>query len=262
MITFALLFYLCVLAFLFFGQRKLQYLPMGQLQGIPQEFNDIYLTTEDGIKILAWFKEPKKGEKIIVYFHGNAGNISNRASKFEEFAKEGFGVMAISYQGYAGSEGKPSESGLINDGKAALDFLLDAGYLPKDFVLFGESLGSGVAVQLAAKFDVAAVILESPYTSITAVAKKTYWFVPVDLILKDKFDSTKYITKISSPILVFHGTADAIVPFSEGKKLYELITAPKKFIEVQGAGHLDFPVEFLTGQLRQFLKEKVENNLK
>jgi len=256
-VTIFVLTYLALVALLFVYQRNLQYLPSGKISETPADFEEKILTTEDGIKILSWFHAPKKDQKIIVYFHGNAGNLSGRIEKFETFIKNGFGVLAISYQGYPGSEGAPSETGLINDGKAALDFLLDAGYMPKDFILFGESLGSGVAVQLAAKIDVAAVVLESPYSSIAAVAKKTYWFVPVDLILKDKFDSAKYAAKISAPVLVFHGTADDVVPFSEGKKLFDLITAPKKFIEVQGAKHLGFPNDFLVAQMKSFFKEKV-----
>jgi len=256
-VTVFIITYLSLVALLFIYQRNLQYLPSGNITKAPAGFEEKILTTQDNIKILSWFCAPKKGEKIIVYFHGNAGNLSDRIEKFETFTKSGFGVLAISYQGYSGSEGTPSEAGLINDGKAALTFLLDQGFLPKDLILFGESLGSGVAVQLAAKFDVAAVILESPYASIAGVAQKTYWFVPVNLILKDKFDSAKYAAKISSPVLVFHGSADNVVPFSEGKKLFELIIAPKKFIEVQGAGHLNFSAEFLVEQMKSFLKEKI-----
>ena len=253
---FALLFYISILAFLFFGQRKLQYVPMGRIEKIAEGFEEKNLISEDGTKILSWFKAPQNGEKIIIYFHGNAGNLSGRTERLETFAKNGFGVLAITYHGYPGSEGKPSEAALIADGKTALDFLLDSGYMPQDFVLYGESLGSGVATQLAAKIDVAAVVLESPFSSVVSVAQKTYWFVPVNLLLKDKFDSAKFAPQISSPTLILHGTADGIVPFSEGKKLFELIKAPKKFVEVQGAGHLGFSAEFLLDQTKNFLKEK------
>jgi fermentation-respiration switch protein FrsA (DUF1100 family) len=145
---------------------------------------------------------------------------------------------------------------LINDARASFKFLLDKGYLPKDIILYGESLGSGVAVQLAAKFDVAGTVLEAPYSSIVAVAKQSYWFVPVSLILKDKFESIKFASQISTPVLIFHGTSDQIVPIAEGKKLYSSFKSKKKFIEVEGAGHLEFPNQFLIEQVRDFFNKK------
>jgi fermentation-respiration switch protein FrsA (DUF1100 family) len=250
---FALIFYLLLLAMLFIFQRKLQYLPSGEISAIPAGFQEKILITNDGEKILAWFKAPKKNQKIILYFHGNAGNLGNRSEKFQTFANAGFGVMAISYRGYFGSSGAPSQDGLILDAKAAFQYLLDLEYLPKDIILFGESLGSGVASQLAAKFDFAALILEAPYSSITSVAQKTYWFVPVSLILKDKFESIKIAKKISSPVLIIHGNKDLVVAIDEGKKLFAEISAPKQFIEVDGAGHLEFSNEFLLEKLRNFV---------
>ncbi len=246
--------YLLLLAFLFFFQRQLQYVPMGKVAQIPQGFTSETLTDADGLKFLAWHHAAKKGEKIILYFHGNAGNIGDRGSKFSALAESGFGVLAISYRGYFGSEGKPSEAGLIKDGEAALKFLFDQGYKTSDIILFGESLGSGVAVQLAARSEFSAIILESPFSSIASVGQKKYWFAPVKLLLKDHFDSEKFAPEITSPVLVFHGTADQVVPFFEGKKLFEKIKSPKKFIEVQGAGHLDFSEEFLVREITNFLK--------
>jgi len=244
------------LSFLFFFQRKLQYVPTGKIEKVATDFREEILTTEDGVKILSWFKAPQKSQKIILYFHGNAGNLGDRARKFEVFANSGFGVMAISYRGYFGSGGTPSEAGLLNDARAAFKYLLDLGYLPKDIILYGESLGSGVAVQMAAKFDVAALVLEAPYSSIIDVAKQSYWFAPVSLILKDKFESIKFAPKVTAPTLIIHGNADKIVSISEGKKLYQEIKVRKKFIEVDGAAHLQFPNEFLLEQLQQFLLEK------
>lgn len=252
----AFFIYLTVLALLFIFQRNLQYIPSGYATKTLDGFEEKKLTTADRIKILAWYKAPQDGEKIILYFHGNAGNISGRSARLEKFSQSGFGVLAISYRGYFGSQGKPSEKGLIRDGEAAFKFLLDQGYLPKDIILYGESLGSGVAVQLAARFDVAAVILESPFSSATSVAQGRYWFMPVGLLLKDKFNSIKFAPQISSPTLVLHGTADGVVPFNEGKKLFDLIGSPKRFIEVQGAGHLDFSADFLAQEIGNFLRKK------
>lgn len=254
----AVLTYLFFLTLLFVFQRKLQYFPMGKVQAVSAYgltgFSEEILTTKDETKILSWYRPAKNNEKIILYFHGNAGNLGDRSHKFAAFAADGFGVLAISYRGYSGSAGKPSETGLLLDADAALQFLLDQGYSEKNIILFGESLGSGVAVQLAAKHSFSAIILESPFSSIVGVAQKTYWFVPVNLLLKDKFESIKFLPKIYSPILIFHGTKDPIVLYSEGKRLFDAATAPKKLITIEGAGHLNFGEEFLLHEMEKFLR--------
>ncbi len=255
----AIILYASLIAFLFFFQRNLQYAPMGQIKPIVdynlEGFKEEKITTADKIKILAWYRAPKKDEKIILFFHGNAGNLGDRSEKLNEFSKHNSGVLAISYRGYFGSEGVATQAGLITDVEAAFKFLLDRGYTPQDIILYGESLGSGVATQLAAKFDFFAVILESPFSSVVGVAQRKYWFAPVGLLLKDKFDSGNIADKISAPVLIFHGTNDKIVPFAEGKKLFDAIKSQKKFIEMQGAGHLGFDDEFLVGEEREFLRE-------
>lgn len=247
--------YLSILAFLFFFQRGLQYMPQGKIDKIADGFEEKFLVTADGVRILTWYKVPKKDEKIILYLHGNYGNLTDRSAQFEDFVKDGFGVLGVSYRGYFGSGGKPTEAGLIKDGEAALKFLLDQGFLPKDIVLFGESLGSGIVVQLASRFEVFAVILESPFSSVTSVAQKRYWFAPIGLLLLDKYNSIKFAPKIASPVLIFHGTEDRVVPFEEGKKLFDAINSPKKFIEVQGAGHVNFGEDFIAKETWRFLEE-------
>lgn len=251
--------YLLLLILMFVFQRHLQYHPLGQVGKISDYaldgFSEQILTTTDGKKILTWYKPAPENAKLIIYFHGNAGNISDRAHKFAAFAKAGFGVLAISYHGYAGSEGSPSEGGLIMDSEAALKFALDQNYMMHNLIYFGESLGSGVAIQLAARFDPFAVVLESPYSSIASVAQKTYWFVPVKLLLKDKFDSISFVKKIASPVIIFHGTNDKIVPYSEGEKLFEEISARKKLITVPNAGHLDFSDQFLIDEMNKFFSK-------
>ena len=254
MIFTALGVYFLLLAFLYFFQRNLQYLPIGKTLQTPEVFISKTLTDADGLKFLTWYHQAPKDGKIILYFHGNAGNLGDRTSKFLSLIDAGYGVLAVSYRGYLGSEGKPSEDGLIKNAEAALAYLRELNYRDSDIVLFGESLGSGVAVQLAAKSKFAAVILESPFTSIVSVAQKKYWFAPVSLIIKDRFDSAKFVPEISSKVLIFHGTQDQIVDFSEGKKLFDLIKSPKKFIEVQGAGHLEFPEDFLVLEIKSFLE--------
>lgn len=251
--------YFIFLLFLFLFQRNIQYLPSGRIFDISNYslvgFSQEILTTQDSIKILSWYKKPSLSEKkIILYFHGNAGNIADRAHKLSSFSKDGFGIMAISYRGYSGSEGSPTESGLICDAQAALEFLFNKGYKEEDIILFGESLGSAVAVQLATKYNFAALILESPFSSIVSVARKDYWFVPLNLLVKDKFESVKVVSRITSPILIIHGTNDKVVPYDEAQKLYKAINSKKKLITVDEAGHLDFRKEFLLKEVRVFLK--------
>ncbi len=228
-------------------------MPMGVAEKIPDGFSQETLTDEDGLNFLTWHHLAAKDGQIILYFHGNAGNIGDRSLKFSSFVDAGYGVFAVSYRGYFGSEGKPSEDGLIKNAKAALNHLNKIGYENSKIILFGESLGSGVAVQLAAlNSQFKAVVLESPFSSIISVGQSRYWFAPVSLLIKDRFDSISFAGKISSPVLIFHGANDEIVRIDEGKKLFEAIKSPKKFIEVQGAGHLGFPEEFLISEIKKF----------
>lgn len=253
---YALLIYVVLLMLMFIFQRHLQYHPMGKIGKVSDYFLDGFvekiLVTNDQKKILAWYKPAPNKAKLIIYFHGNAGNLGDRAHKFLAFDKAGFGVLAISYRGYSGSEGSPTESGLMLDAESALKFVLDQNYQLQDLIFFGESLGSGIATQLAARFDPYAVILESPFSSAESVGQGTYWFVPVKLLLRDKFESIKFAPKISAPVLIFHGTADKVVPYDEGKKLFNAIKSEKKFVAVEGAGHLDFAEDFLILEMNQF----------
>jgi hypothetical protein len=253
-----LLTYFAIIGLMFFFQKKLQYHPSGKIQPVSfyslNNFEEKTLTTKDGIKILAWYKKPED-KKTILYFHGNAGNMGERAHKFEAFARAGFGVLAISYRGYPSSEGTPSEAGFMNDAFAALQFLFDQGFKSQDIILFGESLGSGVAVELAVKSDFAAVVLESPFSSAVSVGQRRYWFAPVFLLLKDKFESIKLAPKIPSPVLILHGTKDEVVPYDEGQKLFAAIRSEKKFVTIDGAGHLNFGDQFLVSEMEKFLDE-------
>lgn len=259
-LTALLITYVALVTLLFIFQRKLQYIPMGAV-GFPADyhldnFEAIQLKAADDVKILAWYKKPKIGKKIILHFHGNAGNLGDRSLKFRRFSDNEFGVLAVTYRGYSGSEGYPTESGLMLDGDAALKFLLDEGYQLSDIIIFGESLGSGIAIPLAAKNKFYAVILEAPFASAASVAQKTYWFVPVKFLLRDKFDSLSVASEVTSPVLVFHKTRDKIVPYSEGEELFGATgSARKKFVTVQGVGHIDFDNEFLVDEMQEFLKE-------
>ena len=196
------------------------------------------LKTEDGESLLAWSIQPAPGRPLILYFHGNAGGLDLRADRFRAIAKAGMGLLAIEYRGYASSTGSPSEHGLKLDGEAAYAAAIASGVAPERIVPLGESLGSGVAVALAARHKVGALVLDSPYSSIADVAAAAYWFVPVRALLRDPFRNDLLIDSVNVPTLIVHGTKDIVVPIRFGEKLFALANPPKEFWRVEGAVHL------------------------
>jgi uncharacterized protein len=196
------------------------------------------LKTEDGESLVAWSVPPPPGRPLILYFHGNAGGLDLRAERFRAMAQAGMGLLAIEYRGYASSTGSPTERGLKLDGEAAYAAAIESGVMPEHIVAMGESLGAGVAVALAARHKVAALVLDSPYSSIADVAAATYWFVPVRALLRDPFRNDLLIGSVKAPTLIVHGTKDAVVPIRFGEKLFGLANPPKEFWRVEGAAHL------------------------
>jgi len=198
----------------------------------------VRLNTEDGESLLAWSIAPRPGRPLILYFHGNAGGLDLRIERFRAMANAGMGVLAIEYRGYASSTGSPSEAGLKLDGEAAYAAAIASGAKPEQIVAMGESLGSGVAVSIAARHKVGALVLDSPYSSIADVAAAAYWFVPVRMLLRDPFHNDLLIAQVKAPTLIVHGTKDPVVPIRFGEKLFALANPPKAFWRVEGAGHL------------------------
>jgi fermentation-respiration switch protein FrsA (DUF1100 family) len=198
----------------------------------------IHLKTEDGESLVAWSIPPATDRPLILYFHGNAGGLDLRVERFRAMAKAGMGVLAIEYRGYGASTGSPSERGLKLDGEATYAAAIRSGVKPERIVAFGESLGSGVAVALAARNKVGALVLDSPYSSIADVAAAAYWFVPVRALVRDPFRNDLLIRQVKAPMLVVHGTKDPVVPIRFGERLFALANPPKAFWRVEGAGHL------------------------
>jgi uncharacterized protein len=236
----ALLLYLAVVAVLFGVQRRLLY-PASDRRTTALEaglsgFEDLVLTTPDGERIVAWWKPPQPGKAVILYFHGNGGSLWNRRFRAATLSESGRGLLLISYRGYSGSTGTPTETGLRMDARTAYDWVSKS-YEPSRIVLFGESLGTGVAVRLATERPVAGLILDAPYTSTADVASLTYWFVPVGWLMMDQFHSLDIIGQVSAPILILHGELDGIIPFALGERLYEAAPAPKRFVRLKGVGH-------------------------
>jgi len=237
----AVVLYFCVLTTLYLAQRKHTYFPnVGKVApaavGLPQA-ERLHLRNGDGESLLAWFIAPRQDAPLIVYFHGNGGGVGDIAGRLRAFADSGFGVLALKYRGYGGSTGTPSEAGLRLDGEAAYREAITR-VARQRIVLLGESLGSGVAVGVAATHEIGALVLNSPYSSVTDVAAARYPIFPVRWLLKDRFESDRLIGDVHAPLLIVHGTADPVVPYRFGRKLFDLANAPKTFLTVEGAGHL------------------------
>jgi len=226
---------------LFVGQRKILFrCDAAEVDpatlGLKAEI--LRLKTEDGETLLAWRVLPAPGQPLILYFHGNAGGLDLRVERFRAIAKAGMGFLAIEYRGYASSTGSPSERGLKLDGEAAYTAAVASGVAPECIVALGESLGSGVAIALAARHKLGALVLDSPYSSIVDIAASAYWFVPVRALLRDPFRNDLLIGSIHTPTLIVHGSKDVVVPIRFGEKLFGLANPPKDFWRVEGAAHL------------------------
>ena len=223
--------YFLVLVFLYFYQRNLLYHPNeNNYSGdkISVDIEKVKIQTADNIELLGWYHEKNlKDYKTLVYFHGNAGSLENRIHKLNHFQDMNINFLIIAWRGFNGNKGKPSERGLYLDGKSAIDWLKKKGVDEKNLILYGESLGTGVATHLAQNKNYAGVILETPFTSMVDAAKNFYPYIPINLLLKDKFENFKKVKNINTPILVMHGEVDQIVPFSMGKKIYEIANNPK-----------------------------------
>jgi uncharacterized protein len=252
------LLYLLILVFLFFFQRSLLYHPnennyFGDKLKI--DIEEVQIRTADNISLLGWFhKKNLKKFKTIVYFHGNAGRLENRVHKLNHFKDMDVNFLIISWRGFSGNFGKPSEQGLYKDGNSAIDWLKNKGLVEKDIILYGESLGTGIATQIAQNKKFAGLILETPFTSMVDTAKNVYPFIPVDLLLKDRYENDKKIKNINIPVLVMHGEADQIVPFKMGKKIYEIANHPKYSYFTKYDNHMMEYDKKLVFALNSFIK--------
>ena len=238
-------FYLIFLVILTLFQRKFIYFPYKLDREfeyplyVPQ-LEEVFITCGDGITINGLYAPGKENTPTVLIFHGNAGNITHRDMILQGFNRLGYSVLLIDYHGYGKSEGQPSEKNLYLDGKASLEWLnKEKKRKPEEIVLFGKSLGSGVAVELATKNSFKGLILESPFTSIASVARShfPYNFFPVSLLLMDKFDNATKIKRVDSPLLITHGTEDTIVDKREGEKLFKQANMPKELYFIEGADH-------------------------
>jgi fermentation-respiration switch protein FrsA (DUF1100 family) len=256
LLVLGLIAYCCLVALVYVGQRALQYFPDRQRTspadaGLPGA-DEITLATADGERVLVWHLPPRPEQPVVLYFHGNGGSLSWRVERFRALTANGFGLVALSYRGYGGSSGRPTETGLIEDAMTTYAFAADR-YPAARIALWGESLGSGVAVALAAERPVARIVLESPFTSIAEIGAQIYWFLPVRWLIKDGYRSDLRVGKISAPVLVLHGELDRVVPIAFGERLYALVNAPKRFVRFPRGGHNDLGAHGALDVAQQFL---------
>jgi fermentation-respiration switch protein FrsA (DUF1100 family) len=191
-------------------------------------YEEIFIETDKNINLKSWFiKKDLNRFKTILIFHGNAGNLFNRVYKLNELNKLDVNILLISWRGFSGNKGKPTEKNLYHDAEEAIKWLNNRGAISKNIILYGESLGTGVATELGTRNAFGGIILESPFTSIANAAKIYYPYLPVNIILKDRYDSIGKIKNITTPILIMHGKKDNIVPQKMGLELYEKANQPK-----------------------------------
>ena len=235
--------YACGLVVLFFAQRSFLFpIPTAerttpQAAGFP-EAQEHVLTTADGEKVIVWHVPARPGSPVVLYFHGNGDFLAGFFGRFRDIIADGTGIVALSYRGYAGSSGQPSERGLLQDAAAAYAFAV-ARYRADNIVVWGFSLGSGIAVALAADQPVGKLILEAPYTSIADVAASAFWYAPVRLLMRDQFRSDERIARVSAPLLVMHGALDPTIPVAFGERLFALANEPKRLVRLARGGHND-----------------------
>jgi fermentation-respiration switch protein FrsA (DUF1100 family) len=258
-IIYAICFYLVIILIMFIFQRSLLYLP--SKEKIDQSYyaetglKKIEFITSDGYVLKSLFKRPSRDKSIIMVFHGNAGHVGHRVEKFRPFLEEGYGLFLVEYRGYGENSGKPSENGFYKDGQAAINFLSEQNIPKNKTILYGESLGCGLAVKFSTQYTFEATILEAPYTSIADVASRHYWYLPAKLLVLDRFDIISIIKNIKSPLLVIHGEKDNVISINFGKKVFKSAPETKKAIFVSDAGHNNLYEFKIYDKIKHFLKE-------
>ncbi len=249
--------YFIILAYVYLFQRNLLYHPSinsYQSDKINFDYEEIFIQNNEGIKLKAWLHEKDLiNKKTILFFHGNAGDLSNRNYKLNELAKFDVNFLILAYRGFSGNEGQPTEQGLYDDAKSALEWIKIKGVKEKNLILYGESLGTAVTIEVAQNKNLAGIILESPFTSMVELAQKYYPFLPAKFLLKDRYETVKKLKNISSPLLVLHGRLDTIVPFAMGEELFKQVNEPKFKYFIDNDDHMMRYDENLLDEIKKFI---------
>jgi len=257
--------YVVFIGFLFIFQAHYVYYPERTLSGDPSriglQFETVYFETTDGVQLSGWFIPNESARGAILFCHGNAGNISHRLASIEIFHRLGLEVFIFDYRGYGQSEGKPTEHGTYKDAQAAWQYLIDDRQVnPNEIIVFGRSLGGGVASWLAQSHAPGALILESTFTSLPDIAATLYPYLPVRLLLRFEYNTAENLGRVNCPVLIVHSRDDEIMPFSHGWRLFEVAKEPKKFLEISGTHNEGFITSgrYYEGGLDAFILECVE----
>jgi len=248
-----------LLSYLRYFEHRSLYFPDREIELVPSSaglsYEDVYLDTDDGVKLNAWFIPAEGSKYTLLFLHGNAGNISHRMEKILILNSLGLDIFIFDYRGYGRSKGRPSEKGLYIDAQAAYDHLISRKNIsPERIIIYGESLGGAVAIDLALQRKVKAIITESTFSSIEDIAKTIYPILP-GFLIAPKFDSLKKIKDIKIPKLIMHSKDDSIIPFGQSLKLYNDAPEPKKHFELKGEHntcHLESRELYISG-IREFI---------
>ncbi len=258
LVSLVFLVYLLVTLGLYIFQRNLLYHPAeNNYSGdkLTVNIEKVKITTDDNINLLAWYhRKDIKNYKTILYLHGNAGALENRIHKINHFNDMNSNFLLLAWRGFNGNAGKPTEQGLYQDARSAVKWLINQGAREENIIIYGESLGTGVATEIAQNQNFAGIILESPFTSMVAAGKSKYPIFPIKLLLKDKYENDKKIKNIMSPLLVMHGEVDKIVPFWMGEKIFQLANEPKYSYFSKYDDHMMEYDEKLVYALKTFIK--------
>ena len=252
------LIYLFILISTYLFQRNLLYHPSENNYFGDQllvSVEKVKIKTKDNIELLSWYHTKNNNDyKTILFLHGNAGTLENRIHKINHFRDMNINFLLVAWRGFSGNKGKPTEENLYEDARSAVKWLESKGIKENNIIIYGESLGTGIATEIAQNKNFAGVILESPFTSMIEAAKNKYPYLPVKFLLKDKYESNKKIKNIQSPILIMHGKVDNIVPFYMGKKMYELANSPKYSYFSEYDDHMMEYNEKLLNVLKKFIQ--------
>lgn len=243
-------------------QGRLLYLPSAVVEATPADrgmpFEKVRLQAADAVELAGWYVPMDSPRGTLLFFHGNAGNISHRLDSIAQFRELGLAVFIVDYRGYGRSGGRPSERGTARDARAAWSYLTaERGVDPGRIVVFGRSLGAAVAAELACRVQPAAVVLESAFTSVPAVAASAYPFLPVRWLARIRYPTVDYVRRIRAPVLVIHSRDDEIIPFAHGRAVYDAAPGPKRFLRIHGGhntGFLDSDAAYRAG-VDDFLSE-------
>jgi fermentation-respiration switch protein FrsA (DUF1100 family) len=257
------------IALVYIFQSRFVYFPIRTLSTDPSSiglrFEDVYFETEDGVTLHGWFIPHDGARGVILFCHGNAGNISHRLDSIRVFHRLGLDVFIFDYRGYGQSEGKPTERGTYEDAEAAWRYLIEEHQvIPSEVVVFGRSIGGAVGAWLAQNHKPRLLILESTFTSLRDVAATLYPFFPVKRLLRFEYNTAEYLGGVNCPVLIIHSRNDEIMPFSQGQQLFEVAREPKTFLEISGTHNEGFITsgrhyeEGLDAFISAFISERVE----